>query len=132
MKFKMIKDDIRECKGLFFQHWRARYGGIKEADFFVGAFLKDKLIACIAIRQYSYDVFHFGLTVVHPDHRRKGVCTELLNNTITILQEMGARTIRNSKDNSTFPFEWFYDNGFKLIDTFKDGKRKVRVLELIV
>jgi len=84
--------------------------------YFVVAKYQNEIIGCMGIREKEKDFYAFLPLVVHINHRRKKVATNIVRNAVIFLTDMGATRIRNHKRENIIPHSLFTDMGFELIE----------------
>lgn len=84
--------------------------------YFVTARLGRGLVGCMGVDKRSDDFYLYKYLVVHPSHRQKKIATNIITQSVDLLKNMGARTIRNHKRENVIPAALFTNLGFVLVD----------------
>lgn len=127
--YEILDKNNAKCKGLYFIHYREVYGVIRRsADFFVAAVINDDVVGCIGISNHNSNYFMLYI-IVHPDHRRKGIASRLIENSIEYIKD-DAKSFTARVEQGEFPLEVFYKFGFQYIEKLKSTRKRFSVLEL--
>jgi len=85
-------------------------------SYFISAKVDDAVIGCMGIREVKPNFYQFLHLVVHEGHRNKGVATSIIQQSVPLLQGVGATIIRNHKRENYIPHTVFTDLGFVLVE----------------
>jgi len=129
MKYQIEENNVY-TRGLYWIYFRSGFGEIKNSSGFITARDEDKIVGAMGFREFEPGMFIYKHLVVHPDYRRQGIGTSIIQQSVRLLKEKGAWLIRNHKSNEMLPRSIFYELGFKLSTTTKMDQKTVCVFEL--
>jgi len=123
-----IEDNSKDIKQLYWLYYRIVFGSIKDATGFITSRDGDKVIGAWPFREYKPGKFIFKSLIVHPDYRNQGIGKAIIQHSVELLKETGARFIKVR--NRTVPRRIFDDLEFQQVDVEKSSGGKFRVFEL--
>jgi len=118
----------RPALQLYKDHFRAQARGMirktnrKYIQYFAVAKYGQETVGAFGIVKLPKGVFIFSHIVVHPDHRQKCVGRSMIYIAVRYCFQMGAKVIRNKKQDNEFSHEGFTKIGFVL--EYVQGRNK--------
>ena len=129
MEYQIEENNIY-TRDLCWVYFRKGYAGVKNADGFVTARDGEVITGSMGYLEIEAGLYQFLHLVVHPDYRRQGIGTRIIQEAVGLFKKEGAWLIRNHKSSNLMPYDIFNEMGFKLATVHKHNKKKVRVYEL--
>ena len=96
----------------------------KKLNYFVVVRYEGQPVGAMGISELDNNEFGLSITVVHPDHRRKNIATNLIALGFKFCFEKGAVIVHEAKSDNDFPHDIFNALGFKLIRTIGRNKQQ--------